>query len=177
MKSRRSNTFLLLTVAIAALAMLFGSSRARDACWLERGAENFTGEFREAHTAVWTGSEVIIWGGYRKGDELNTGWRHNPVTGVRTAIPEADAPEARKGHAAVWTSSEIIVWGGEQFPWTGEVAPDGARYRPRAALWTPITADGPPAALPEQSAVWTGNEMLVFGGLPGGRPLYQAVGW
>src|SRR5438309_2119391 len=33
---------------------------------------------REGHTAVWTGSEMIIWGGGIAG--MNTGMRYNPVT-------------------------------------------------------------------------------------------------
>ena len=39
---------------------------------------------RSGHTAVWTGSEMIVWGG--SGHEegvggINTGWRYNPATG------------------------------------------------------------------------------------------------
>ena len=34
---------------------------------------------RSSHTAVWTGSDVIVWGGY-DGASLNTGGRYNPGT-------------------------------------------------------------------------------------------------
>jgi hypothetical protein len=34
---------------------------------------------RELHTAVWTGSEMIVWGGLDP-LELNTGRRYNPDT-------------------------------------------------------------------------------------------------
>ena len=32
------------------------------------------------HTAVWTGSEMIVWGGYGSTGETNTGGRYNPST-------------------------------------------------------------------------------------------------
>ncbi len=35
---------------------------------------------RTYHTAVWTGSEMIVWGGYNNGIDLNTGGRYNPNT-------------------------------------------------------------------------------------------------
>ena len=39
---------------------------------------------RELHTAVWTGSEMIVWGG-SSGIPLNTGGRYNPGTNTWTA--------------------------------------------------------------------------------------------
>ena len=36
---------------------------------------------RQVHTAVWTGSEMIVWGGAdNSGVPLNTGGRYNPST-------------------------------------------------------------------------------------------------
>ncbi|PYL86246.1 MAG: galactose oxidase, partial [Verrucomicrobia bacterium] len=63
---------------------------------------------REIHTAVWTGSEMIVWGGYN-GTDLNTGGRYNPSADSWTAISTTNAPAARDSHAAVWTGSEMIV--------------------------------------------------------------------
>ena len=65
---------------------------------------------RILHTAVWTGSEMIVWGGYRR--HLNTGGRYNPSTDSWTATSTTNAPAARGYHTAVWTGSEMIVWGG-----------------------------------------------------------------
>ena len=67
---------------------------------------------RPLHTAVWTGSEMIVWGGL-DGSYLNTGGRYNPATDNWTATSTTDAPAARDRHTAVWTGSEMIVWGGE----------------------------------------------------------------
>ena len=66
---------------------------------------------RSVHTAVWTGSEMIVWGGEFSGYS-NTGGRYNPSTDSWTATSLTNAPSARDGHTAVWTGSEMIVWGG-----------------------------------------------------------------
>ena len=63
------------------------------------------------HTAVWTGSEMIVWGGLWL-RRFNSGGRYNPSTDSWTATSTTNAPTARYGHTAVWTGSEMIVWGG-----------------------------------------------------------------
>ena len=65
---------------------------------------------RCAHTAVWTGSEMIVWGGDGV-TFLNTGGRYNPSTDSWTATSTTNAPVPER-HTAVWTGSEMIVWGG-----------------------------------------------------------------
>ena len=69
-----------------------------------------------AHTAVWTGSEMIVWGGqFDVRHFLNTGGRYDPGTDSWTATSTANAPDcAEQFHTAVWTGSEMIVWGGER---------------------------------------------------------------
>jgi N-acetylneuraminic acid mutarotase len=66
---------------------------------------------RDEHTAVWTGSEMIVWGG-NNGLYLNDGGRYNPTANSWTAVSSSGAPAARDEHTAVWTGSEMIVWGG-----------------------------------------------------------------
>jgi N-acetylneuraminic acid mutarotase len=68
---------------------------------------------RDSHTAVWTGSEMIVWGGYSSGPVyFNTGGRYNPITDSWTATSTTNAPVPRAYHTAVWTGSEMMVWGG-----------------------------------------------------------------
>src|SRR6266704_3929069 len=68
---------------------------------------------RFGHTAVWTGSEMIIWGGQDDNLQyLNTGGRYNPSTDSWAATNTTNASDGRAGHTAVWTGSEMIVWGG-----------------------------------------------------------------
>ena len=67
---------------------------------------------RTHHSAVWTGSEMIIWGG-RGGDLFwSTGGRYDPLIDSWTATGFTNAPSARYHHTAVWTGSEMIIWGG-----------------------------------------------------------------
>ena len=66
------------------------------------------------HTAVWTGSEMIVWGGIDSTVPtcLTRGGRYNPSTDSWTATSTTNAPTGRNFHTAVWTGSEMIVWGG-----------------------------------------------------------------
>ena len=63
------------------------------------------------HTAVWTGSEMIVWGGgvsallTPAGDTIPA-----RIVGQPPARPTR--PLAEHAHTAVWTGSEMIVWGG-----------------------------------------------------------------
>ncbi len=49
---------------------------------------------RQEHTAVWTGSEMIVWGGQGLG-ALNDGGRYNPAANSWSALATAGAPVAR----------------------------------------------------------------------------------
>ena len=81
---------------------------------------------RAGPTAVWTGSEMIVWGGGNNLGNLNTGGRYNPATDSWTATTTTNAPTARAYHTAVWTGSEMIVWGGYDGTYLGS----GGRYNP-----------------------------------------------
>src|SRR5262249_34932871 len=107
---------------------------------------------------VWTGSEMIVWGGVRQSVSRNTGARYDPATDTWTPTSTGSgAPTPRSRHTAGWTRSEMSVWGGT----TG--IGDGARYDPRTDTWTPISLAGAPQARSDHTAVWTGGEMIVWG--------------
>ena len=116
---------------------------------------------RQLHTAVWTGSEMIIWDGYNDGD-LDSGGRYNPVTDSWTATSTINAPNDRYHHTAVWTGSEMIVWGG--FDHGCCYLNDGGRYNPDTESWTATSTTNAPSARTGHTAVWTGSEMIVWGG-------------
>ena len=82
-----------------------------DETWTDTSTTNAPAA-RASHTAVWTGSEMIVWGGYG-GSYLNTGGRYDPSTDSWAAISTGNAPFPRGGNTAVWTGSEMIVWGGD----------------------------------------------------------------
>ena len=98
---------------------------------------------RYDHTAVWTGSEMIVWGGHNGTSYVNTGGRYNPTTDSWTATSTTNAPAARgEGHTAVWTGSEMIVWGGAG---NAGVLNTGGRYNPSTNSWTATSTTGAPA--------------------------------
>jgi N-acetylneuraminic acid mutarotase len=118
---------------------------------------------RRWHTAVWTGSEMIVWGGIgSNGSNLNTGGSYNPSTDSWTATSTSNAPAGRNRHTAVWTGSAMIVWGG-YVPGTGD-SNTGGRYSPGTDSWTPTNTTNAPDAREVPTAVWTGSEMIVWGG-------------
>jgi N-acetylneuraminic acid mutarotase len=116
---------------------------------------------REEHTAVWTGTEMIVWGGLAVTGSLNTGGRYNPSTDSWTATSTTNAPSARWGHTAVWTGSEMIIWGGADPLVVGGT---GGRYNPVTNSWTATSTTNAPAGRVYHTAVWTGSEMIVWGG-------------
>jgi len=117
---------------------------------------------RRLHTAVWTGSEMIVWGGQdQSANPLNTGAKYNPSTDTWTPISATNAPAARSDHAAIWTGSEMIVWGGFS---SGFKLNTGARYDPATDSWTAVSSTNAPTARSLHSTVWTGSEMIVWGG-------------
>jgi len=123
-------------------------------------------ESRYYHTAVWTGTEMIVWGGNANGFFLRTGGRYNPVTETWTATSTGtNAPAERYLHTAVWTGSEMIVWGG----FNGNALNTGGRYDPATDSWMPTsTAANLPGGRYLHTAIWTGAEMIVWGGYNNG---------
>ncbi len=120
---------------------------------------------RADHTAVWTGSEMIVWGGNKNSLLLNNGGRYNPGTNSWTATSLTNAPSGRIGHTAVWTLSEMIVWGGST---VSGVTDTGGRYDPATGSWAAPSTANAPVGRESHTGVWTGSQMIVWGGWDGG---------
>jgi N-acetylneuraminic acid mutarotase len=119
---------------------------------------------RSGHTAVWTGSEMIVWGGYPyiSFNALNTGGIYNPATDFWTFTTTTNAPDGGYSHTAVWTGREMIVWSGDDsYPGNGNT---GGKYNPSTDSWTTTSTINAPTARYGHTAVWTGSEMIVWGG-------------
>ncbi len=133
---------------------------------------------RNYHTAVWTGSEMIVWGGHDSFTSAfsKTGARYNPATDAWASTRTTSAPNGRQLHTAVWTGHEMIVWGGYNYDYLGvlNILNTGGRYNPAADNWIPTSTDGPPPARELHTTVWTGSEMIVWGGFDGAT--YHSTG-
>ena len=133
--------------------------------WGARTATNNAPSGRYSHTAVWTGSEMIVWGGAdNSANVLNTGGRYNPGTNSWTATSTTNAP-GRVFHTAVWTGSDMIVWGGQDETYAR--VNTGGRYNPRTDSWTATSTSSAPRGRIWHTAVWSGSEMIVWGGYDG----------
>jgi N-acetylneuraminic acid mutarotase len=119
---------------------------------------------RYYHTAVWTGSEMIVWGGYNNYTYLNTGGRYNPHTDSWTTTSITKAPSERSSHTAVWTGSEMIVWGGYVVDGNSHWLNTGGRYNPVLDSWTATSTTNVPTGRITHTAIWTGGEMVIWGG-------------
>lgn len=117
---------------------------------------------RRFHQAVWTGTQMIIWGG-EGGGYLSTGGMYSPVTNSWTATSVgANMPSPRIHHTAVWTGNRMIIWGGRDnlsVP-TGS----GGIFDPTNNTWLPTAMVMGPTPRQYHTAIWTGSHMVVWGG-------------
>jgi hypothetical protein len=81
---------------------------------------------RYLHTAVWTGAEMIVWGGNDNNVNLNSGGRYRPDTDSWTATCETNVPVPRGFFSGVWSGSELIIWGGSNLNSGGRYSIPGA---------------------------------------------------
>jgi hypothetical protein len=127
-------------------------------------------EARERHTAVWTGSTMIIWGGSVAGmpGKTATGGVYDPATRAWKPTSMTGAPSPRHLHSAVWTGSKMIVWGGYG---AADYEVDGGVYDPEADTWAALPTMGAPPKRTDQAEVWTGKELFVWGGVVNGSTI------
>lgn len=129
---------------------------------------------RVGAATVWTGSEVLMWGGRTglsssRAGLQDDGAAYDPATRQwRMLAPAPIGP--RSGHAAVWTGREMLVWGGVR-PEGEELAgyADGALYDPVADTWRTIR-EAPIGGRVGAGVAWTGVELIVVGGTPTSGP-------
>lgn len=125
---------------------------------------------------VWTGVDVLVWGGRRGDTYYSDGARYNPSTKAWTKM--ADAPPILAGRldaAVAFGDGSLFVWGGGTFG--GGTVATGARYDVGTNSWKelsiPVTTVLKPRSLPtawasvEGFGVWSGAESgsaLALGG-------------
>jgi len=138
--------------------------------WISTSATNAPSARYWHNSAVWTGTEMIVWGGYDGSGYLNTGGRYDPATDSWTATSTTNAPIARRNPTLVWTGTHMIAWGGYA---SASYYSTGGRYNPATDSWTATSTTNDPSAREYHTAVWTGNLMIVWGGFNSG---YLAFG-
>ncbi len=117
---------------------------------------------RASHTAVWTGSEMIVWAGTDALNYFDSGGKYNPGTDHWIATSTTNAPTGRQSPTAVWTGSEMIVWGG--YDGFSTYFNSGGRYNPNTDSWEATSMANAPGGRVSHTAVWTGDEMIVWDG-------------
>lgn len=119
---------------------------------------------RSFHSAAWTGTEMVIWGGVGCGGTCDDGRAYNVATDSWRTVSTTGGPGRRVRSASVWTGSEVIVWGGLVGD-SGFVT--GSRWDPIRDVWTPMATEGAPIGRGGAFAFWAGERMLVWGGETG----------
>ena len=71
-------------------------------------------EARTNHVSVWTGNEMLIWGGSGAG-----GGRYDPAVDAWRSIDVNNVHDRLLYQTAVWTGNEMLIFGG----WGGGPAP------------------------------------------------------
>lgn len=115
---------------------------------------------------VWTGDELVVWGGLNSDftAAYGDGARLDPVTGTWRRLPPAPVP-ARGQATAVWSGHEVLLWGGDTA--AGTEVGKGAAYDPTINAWRALPLS-PLRAKTLPAGVWTGRFFIVIGGSAGG---------
>jgi hypothetical protein len=116
---------------------------------------------RAFHTAIWTGSEMIISGGMLGGncaDGSNTGGKFNLATNSWVSIPNTSIPLF--GHQALWSGNRMIIIGGRSIGGVFTINRICLSYNPVSNSWSGEFGTIP--SEPQLEAVWTGNKIIVF---------------
>jgi hypothetical protein len=109
---------------------------------------------RTGAAGVWTGTEMIVWGG---GNTVNArladGASYNPRARTWRVLPPSPL-SARADPAYAWTGDALFVWGG-----SGKT--DGALYDPQSRIWSRLPA-APVAQYEYAIAIALGDKVVLL---------------
>jgi hypothetical protein len=128
----------------------------------------FVGRWK--HKMVWTGSELIIWGGQSSSGYMKDGIRYDPIGKTWTTF-SAPTWDGRMEGAGEWTGKELLAWGGYgSYLGSSYGRSDGGRYLPGGG-WSTVTApDSTALSSPARWAFQTwfaGGKLYVWSGFGG----------
>jgi N-acetylneuraminic acid mutarotase len=110
-------------------------------------------------------SEMVIWGGFN-GPRLTDGARYNFTTQSWSAINNAGNPGQLLNTAFTMGTGRLYIWGGYSFASSAQTN-NGYYYNLASNTWTALPVAGAPTAREQAHAVWTGTELLIWGGMSG----------
>jgi hypothetical protein len=122
---------------------------------------------RAGHSAIWSGSDLIVWGGYDRQQYFSSGGKYNPFMDTWVATSMSHELMGRYGHGAVWTGSNMIIWGGYTRNIDALYPRFGGIYDPINDVWSYTVTTNAPDGRTNHTNIWTGNEMIVWGGIIG----------
>lgn len=111
--------------------------------------------------SVWTGTEMIVWGGAgldanNNNIFLSDGARYNPTTDTWTSMASNPNVNQNRIQKAIWTGTEMMLIDNYN---------NSYKYNPTTDTWTAMSTVGAPSAPRFRAAiVWTGSELIVYGG-------------
>jgi hypothetical protein len=128
---------------------------------------------RSGQVEVWTGHELLIWGGDTVPQlgsgapavPVADGAAYDPATRTWRLLPPAPL-SAREGAAAAWTGTEMVVVGGDSAGNGSTVFGDAAEYDPATNTWQSLPSL-PIEPRTDATAIWTGTQLIVIGGKNG----------
>lgn len=120
-----------------------------------------------SYSPVWTGRELMLFGGDMWADGGREGARYDPVLDRWLRVVMDEGAISRSGQSAVLAGPDVILWGGSIDASSGTCSNSGARLALVTGRWTPTTTDGAPSGRVDHTAIWTGQSMIIWGGLRG----------
>jgi hypothetical protein len=127
--------------------------------WRPLPAAPLAGRFD--HVAVWTGTEMLVFGGRDARQAFGDGAAFDPVKGTWRPLSSKGAPSGRSSPGGVWTGHELVVVGGRGPK--DRARDDAFAYDPTKDAWRALGTLA--TSRDEPTAVWTGTEVVVWGGV------------
>ncbi len=116
--------------------------------------------YRSNYIAVWTGTEILVWGGeIGTTTPTNSGRIYNPATNQWRAMATAGTGAGVCGQVGFWDGTDFVVWGGVS------TSPCGFKYNPSTNSWKAANHQNAPEPLTDafRNAVWTGKYLVALG--------------
>lgn len=135
-------------------------------------------ESRGGATVTWDGDELLVVGGAgaplggKPAPLATIGYAYDPATNRWRPLPAMES--GRFASATAWTGKTLLLWGGAMsLAGTPTVPPHGLAYDPERDSWSALP-QAPLLGRLDPTAVWTGKQLIVWGGQKPGKGVASA---